>query len=412
MNKICTTLPLKRTKTHPLDTPSDTLLLTFVICYGTIISGGEDIMINGTIRKEKDIFIGQIAIGKYDNGRIKYKRFKGKKKADVIKKMEEFQFIMQQGTAEVADSYLDDCLMTWARSVKKIELKPSSYNSLICIIQQSINPALGHYALNALTPQLIQTELINKMFENGKSLSTIKKAYVYLKAGLKYCLPKGTFNPCDDVVLPSKDKFEKKEIRFFNDEEVLRFKAYAPKYKYGKILILGMYTGLRGGELCGLKWKQIDWEKKRIFVDSNAVTMYQYDDHNGEGKYIVIEQDSAKSKDRYVDLNKTALCMLDELKAANYKGEESFVATKEKKPLSIHNLASNYVSICKKAKIENCQGVHTLRHTFASMLFRKGVDAKTVSELLGHASVAFTLNTYVHLIEDQKREAVNLIDDL
>lgn len=369
-------------------------------------------MIKGTIRKEGNIFIGQIAIGKYENGRIKYKRFKGKKRADVVKKMEEFQFAMQQGTIEVADSYLDDCLMSWARNVKKIELKPSSYNSLVCIIQQSINPALGHYALNALTPHLIQTELINKMLENGKSFSTIKKAYVYLKAGLKYCLPKGMPNPCDDVVLPSKDKFERKEIRFFNDDEIARFKAAAIEYKYGKALILAIYTGLRGGELCGLKWKQIDWEKCRVFIDSNAVTMYQYDDNGGEGKYITIEQNSAKSKDRYVDLNKTALNILTELKETHYKGENSYVITLDKRPVSIHNLLSNYIAVCKKAGIENHQGLHTLRHTFASMLFRKGVDAKTVSELLGHASVAFTLNTYVHLIEDQKKNAVSLLDDL
>lgn len=369
-------------------------------------------MIKGTIRKEGNIFIGQIPIGKYDNGRIKYKRFKGKKKADIVKRMEEFQFAMQQGTIEVADSYLDDCLMSWARNVKKIELKPSSYNSLLCIIQQSINPALGHYALNTLTPHLIQTELINKMLENGKSFSTIKKAYVYLKAGLKYCLPKGTPNPCDDVVLPSKDKFERKEIRFFDDEEIARFKTTAINYKYGKALILAIYTGLRGGELCGLKWKQIDFERRRIFVGSNAITMYQYDDNGGEGRYITIEQDTAKSRDRYIDLNKTALGILTELKEKTYKNENSFVITTGKAPLSIHNLLSNYISICKSAGIENHQGLHTLRHTFASLLFRKGVDAKTVSELLGHASVAFTLNTYVHLIEDQKKDAVNLIDDI
>ena len=369
-------------------------------------------MVNGTIRKEGNIFIGQIAIGKYENGRIKYKRFKGKKRTDVVKKMEEFQFALQQGTTEVASSYLDDCLMSWAKNVKKIELKPSSYNSLICIIQQSINPALGHYSLNALTPHLVQTELINKMLDNGKSFSTIKKAYVYLKAGLNYCLPKGMSNPCDDVVLPSKDKFERKDIRFFDDKEITHFKTTAPDFKYGHALVLAMYTGLRGGELSGLKWKQIDWEKKRIFVDSNAVTMYQYDDNGGEGKYITLEQDSAKSKDRYVDLCGTALNILLELKQKYYKGENSLVITSSQKPVAIHNLLNNYISVCRKAGIENHQGLHTLRHTFASMLFRKGVDAKTVSELLGHSSVAFTLNTYVHLIEDQKKNAVNLIDDL
>lgn len=373
-------------------------------------------MINGTIRKEGNTFIGQIAIGTYENGRIKYKRFKGKKKSDVIKKMEDFQLLLQQGTPEATQNYLDQCLLQWAKSVKKIEVKPSSYNSIVFIITQNINPSLGHYIIEDLTPNLIQTELINKMFEQGKSFSSIKKAYVYLKAGLRYYLPKNTPNPCDDVVLPSKDKFERKTIRFFNENEITLFKATAPRYKYGQALILCMYTGLRGGELIGLKWKHIDWDKKRIFVGANVVTMYQYNedasDDEKHGKYITLEQDSAKSRDRYVDLNKTAISTLKKLKEKNYKGEDSFVISPENKPLAIHNLRSNYISICTNAGIENPQGIHTLRHTFASMLFRKGVDAKTVSELLGHASVAFTLNVYVHLIEDQKSKAVNLIDDL
>lgn len=373
-------------------------------------------MVNGTIRKEDNIFIGQIAIGKYDNGRIKYKRFKGKKKADVIKKMENFQLLLQQGKPEIVQNYLDQCLIQWAKNVKKIEVKPSSYSSIVCIITQRINPILGHYTIEDLTPNLIQTELINKLYEQGKSFSTIKKTYVYLKAGINYYLPKGVLNPCDDVVLPSKDKFERKTIRFFNEDEIVLFKTTAPKYKYGYALILGIYTGLRSGELIGLKWKQIDWKNKKIFIDSNVVTMYQYnedaEDDEQHGKYVTFEQDSAKSRDRYVDLNKTALAILKKLKEKNYRGDNSFVITPDKKPVAIHNLRSNYLSICKKANIENPQGLHTLRHTFASMLFRKGVDAKTVSELLGHASVAFTMNIYVHLVENQKSTAVNLIDDI
>lgn len=419
MNIIYTASPIFITLSHRLDTPSDTLLwLALLTHYTTYVKIVIEVigMINGTIRKEGNIFIGQIPIGKYENGRIKYKRFKSKKKSEVIQKMEDYQLILQQGTPQVTKNYLDKCLLQWAKSVKKIEVKPSSYNSIICLITQSINPAIGHYAIEELTPSIIQTELINKLFEKGKSYSTIKKAYVYLKAGLRYYLPKGVFNPCDDVVLPSKDKFERKTIRFFNDEEIAAFKASAVRYKYGYALIFAMYTGLRAGELSGLKWKQIDWEKKKMFIGSNAITMYQYNDDISDeeqhGKYIVIEQDTAKSRDRYVDLNRTAMTMLSTLKNKNYQGENSFVISPENSPVAIHNLLSNYLAICKRAEIKDPQGLHTLRHTFASMLFRKGVDAKTVSELLGHADVAFTLNTYVHLIEDQKKNAVNLIDDM
>ena len=133
-------------------------------------------MVNGTIRKEGNIFIGQIAIGKYDNGRIKYKRFKGKKKADVIKKMEAFNLLLQQGTPEVTENYLDDCLLQWAKNVKKIEVKPSSYNSIICIITQTINPTLGHYPISSLLTFPIIISIINTKYPSAQK-STIVSIY-------------------------------------------------------------------------------------------------------------------------------------------------------------------------------------------------------------------------------------------
>jgi len=75
-------------------------------------------------------------------------------------------------------------------------------------------------------------------------------------------------------------------------------------------------------------------------------------------------------------------------------------------------MATGYRRICQRAGIENPLGIHTLRHTFASMLIRKEVDIKAVSEILGHTSVSFTYNTYVHLIEEQKSAAVAKLDDM
>ena len=71
---------------------------------------------------------------------------------------------------------------------------------------------------------------------------------------------------------------------------------------------------------------------------------------------------------------------------------------------------NTYTFICKRAKIDNHQGVHTLRHTCASLLIRKGVDIKIISEMLGHKDVAFTYNTYVHLIEEEKAKTINQLD--
>ncbi len=74
------------------------------------------------------------------------------------------------------------------------------------------------------------------------------------------------------------------------------------------------------------------------------------------------------------------------------------------------SIEDTYKRICKKAEISNPQGVHTLRHTCASLLIRKGIDIKIISEMLGHASVSFTYNTYVHLLDEEKARIIGELD--
>lgn len=73
-------------------------------------------------------------------------------------------------------------------------------------------------------------------------------------------------------------------------------------------------------------------------------------------------------------------------------------------------MRNSYLGICKKANIDNPQGLHTLRHTFASLMIRKGIDIKIISEMLGHSSVSFTYNTYVHLIEEEKAKVISQLE--
>ena len=78
----------------------------------------------------------------------------------------------------------------------------------------------------------------------------------------------------------------------------------------------------------------------------------------------------------------------------------------------VDTLSDSYTNIAKTAGIENPLGVHTLRHTFASLLIKKGVDIKIVSDILGHKDVSFTYNIYVHILEEQKTQAMSLLDDI
>ena len=80
--------------------------------------------------------------------------------------------------------------------------------------------------------------------------------------------------------------------------------------------------------------------------------------------------------------------------------------------MPVTTLTGCYKKIAEAAKIKNALGVHTLRHTFASRAIRKGIDIKVVSEILGHSSITFTYNTYIHIIDEQKKNAVDLLDDI
>lgn len=109
---------------------------------------------------------------------------------------------------------------------------------------------------------------------------------------------------------------------------------------------------------------------------------------------------------RIVPLNQRALELFrDRLKQCP-RGSNAYLVTLTDKGFNLPTLNKHYKKICASAGLESVKGAHDLRHTFASKLIRAGTDIKVVSELLGHTSVSFTYNTYVHLLEDQKEQAV------
>ncbi len=175
-----------------------------------------------------------------------------------------------------------------------------------------------------------------------------------------------------------------------------------------KLLILDIYTGLRVGELAALKWSDVDFEHRKLNVSKNVVSTYNFS--KSEGKKERIVQNSTKSRDRVVPLNKSAISLLKEMYDSS--SDKSGYILGGRKPVSANSLINTYKRVCKRAGIENCCGIHTLRHTFASLLFLKGVDIKVISEILGHADTGFTYNTYIHLTGNQTELAVEKLDDI
>ena len=375
-----------------------------------------------SVYKTKDgKWVGQIVIGKNENGTLKYKRFKSDKQYVVLEKMREFE----QGfvyTKDSTKSYLEDFLDGYLFNVKKNVLKPSSFDRDVRT-GNLIKKYIGNYTLEQLATPFIQSELINKLKDNNYSYSTIHKVYVLLNECLQYAVDTDKLdkNPCRLVKQPPKKMFEKKEIRWLSEDEIKLFKEQAvckyktgnDRYIYGLPISLIIYTGLRCGELAALKWSDIDFENKKIYVRKNIVTVYDYEDTEKKTRKVNLQTSTKTSDGRIIPLIKNAEDILNSIKSKYQEiNSDGFIINNSDKMVHVDTISDAYTNIAKTAGIENPLGIHTLRHTFASLLIKKGVDIKIVSDILGHKDVAFTYNTYVHILEEQKVQAMSLLDNI
>jgi len=346
----------------------------------------------------------------------------GKTESEVKKKLKAFKYdAIKNDFNEIKKITVKNYMNNWLYNVKINELKPKSLDIKENILQNQIYPYIGDIQIGSLKNTDIQ-QLINTLVAKEYSYSTIRKAYDNLNSCFKLGIIKGDIikNPCAGVSPPTKLIVNySKEITFFNDEQieaickesVFQYGNKKKMYRLGHSIIVLLYTGMRRGELLGLKWKDIDFDNRTAKISNSVVSVRNRSDA-AETKYVLIEQNSTKttSGDRIIPLNQKAVDALQEIRKIN-ADSEYVMSNGNGNIINPRNFDRMFRNILERCGIEPC-GVHALRHTFASMLFKKGVDVKTVSELLGHADVKITYNTYIHLIKEQKQQAVALLDEL
>lgn len=169
---------------------------------------------------------------------------------------------------------------------------------------------------------------------------------------------------------------------------------------------LGIYisltTGLRIGEICGLRWSDIDIENGTITVKRTIERIYMIDDDVKHTK-LVINTPKTKNSYREIPMNKELLAMVKPLKKvvnANF-----YVLTNEEKPTEPRTYRNYYYRLMQRLDIP-CLKYHGLRHSFATRCVESNCDYKTISVLLGHANITTTLNLYVHPNMEQKKRCI------
>ena len=316
-----------------------------------------------------------------------------------------------------------DYMNNWLVSVKKNELKPKSYDRLEQTLELYVYPNIGRFQLQKLNSSIVQ-DMINKLRDDGKSYSTIKKAYDAVNACFKLGVIQKTVavNPALGVSIPGRKLFQQKQIPFYTQDEAAQLITQAMsvwgngkrRYPLGAFVPLLINTGLRMSELLALKWdRDVDLENRTITIHNNVVFVR---DRSKEKGHKLIEQDTVKTdagQDRTIPLNDDAYAALLDIRKVT--GEREYVMTTSENthvmPRQLDQMFRR-IAIAAGMPEDKVYGVHSLRHTFATLLLSNDVDIKTVSTLLGHADITITYNTYIHVINEQKAKALSAMPNL
>ena len=219
--------------------------------------------------------------------------------------------------------------------------------------------------------------------------------------------------------MPAQSSFPSSEMVYYTEKESrlimeecrkLFPNAGTPVYLYGEAYILQLNTGARRGEIIALK--KSDWDKENhiLSINKSAQTVKTRDsDGKATGYTTVVTSTKTYSGNRRIPLNDNAEEALRRLCESHPKSEY-IVCAKNGGVLAPQQYDRTFRSVIKNTKI-NRGGTHALRHTFANMLFKNKVDIKTISTLMGHASVQITLDTYIHFAETEGYLAVKSLEE-
>lgn len=324
----------------------------------------------------------------------------GRTKAETAKKLRDALSARDAGAHPVpAKETVSTFLDSWLEGTRS-SVRPRTFVSYSQIVRDHLKPALGRISLARLQPQQVQ-QLYARLLSAGRAPKTVRNIHVTLHRALAQA-QRWRLVPTNIADLVDPPRAPRREMRALTPEQARQVLDAARSDDLGALWTVALTTGLREGELLALRWPDVDLDRGSLRVVASLIRIV------GQEPQLV-EPKSRRSR-RQVELSAAAVKALRQHR--NNAPSIGFVfARPDGRPLSVTTTWKRWRALLERAKVP-AMPFHSTRHSAATLLLSRGVHPKIVSEMLGHSTVAITLDVYSHVTPAMHREAANVMDDL
>lgn len=335
--------------------------------------------------------------------------FKTKKECEKV--MNELIVELEKGNYfEATEMTMKEYLSYWISNYAVHNVASSTlkrYESSI----SDINSYLGNMILSKLKPAQIQNLYSLLMSDKGQSKSTVLKTHRTLSIALKHAVNWHFINsnPCNNVKPPRPDAVS---MHVWDSATADRFIHSIRNETIYLPVLLAMQTGLREGEICALRWKDVDLDEKTLSVNYtlqriNGVLSLKTPKTKKSRRTIALMNSTVSALDQWRKEQQLFRIVLDN----DYDSEGYVCSWNDGRPFDPLYLSKKFAKLLKKYNFQPIR-FHDLRHTHATMLLQQGVNPKIVSERLGHSTISITLDIYSHVLPNMQKEAVSRLEEL
>lgn len=301
--------------------------------------------------------------------------------------------------------------LEWFESIK-LHTKVSTQNKYYNLLTSYILPQYGDKSFDSITYEFVEAHCKYLLESGGKkatglSPKTVKDVLSIIRNISKFAIRKNIHIACDVTAIQIKQNTTPMRILSKYEQDLLCDYIVKNQEACNIGILVCLFTGMRIGEICALRWEDISFSSKTIHIHQ-TLQRIQIRSDNGPKTQIIVTTPKSSCSIRTIPIPEE-LC---KILLAHKKSSVGFFLTNDKdKYIEPRSMQNKFKKILKAAGIEDTN-FHTLRHTFATRCIEVGFDVKSLSEILGHASVNITMNRYVHPSFDMKKENMQKLSDL